>query len=261
MSENGLVSVVIPVRNGEQFLEQTLRSILSQQYEPLEIWIVDDGSTDRTRELALSFPAPIRYVYEELGSPSLARNVALGQAKGDFVAFLDADDLWTSGHLCHLTAALAADPGAGFAQGRIRNFRWSPKEAASYCSPVYRFCILSCAVYRRAVFEQAGLLDGTLRFGEDTDFHIRCWEQGIRKAAVKEVSLLYRRHGGNMTARKSLQELGIVQVFKRRRDRIQSGLVDLELPRSEPLKTFLGEPPTAYDDGRQEPLEDGILVE
>lgn len=119
--------------------------------------------------------------------------------------------------------------------------------------------MLCSSVYHQRVFEKVGVLDATLRFGEDSDFFIRCYEHHIVKRIHPEVSLFYHRHGGNMTAQKNLQELGVVQVYKRRRDRIRNGLLDAEAIRGEGLREYCGEPPLSYDDGRDEPVGEEIL--
>ena len=97
--EDTLVSVIIPVRNGERFVSRTLISALAQTYEPLEVVVVDDGSTDRTATLVESVAARdsrVRVFRTQKNGVAAARNLAISQARGKLIAPLDADDLWHS---------------------------------------------------------------------------------------------------------------------------------------------------------------------
>jgi len=250
-----LLSVIIPVADGGEFLNQALSSVMAQNYQPLEVCIVDVGSFPASQ----SYGEHVQYLRCDPCWPAAARNRGLARAQGSLIAFLDADDLFAPGHLGRLSAMLAADATAGIAQGGMRNWRFSKDGGGAYCSPGYRFASLCSSVFRRSVFDQVGCLDESLRFGEDSDFFLRCWEQGIRKLKTEEVSLLYRRHGGNMTANKDLRGLGVVQVYKRRLDRIRRGYFDVNAVHQETLREFLGEPALAYDDGGEQPVGAEVL--
>lgn len=107
------VSVVIPTYNRSELLKLTIESILAQTLRPLEIIIVDDGSTDDTAEVCARFGAPVRYIRQENGGVSAARNNALRAANGDWIAFCDSDDLWMYNKLELQLAAIDAT-GAGW---------------------------------------------------------------------------------------------------------------------------------------------------
>lgn len=92
--EPGLVSVLIPTFNRAYILGKTIESVLAQTYQPLEIIVVDDGSTDETRTLIESFGTRIRYIYQKNAGLAAARNMGLAAARGEFIAFQDSDDLW-----------------------------------------------------------------------------------------------------------------------------------------------------------------------
>lgn len=95
MSEQPYFSVVIPLYNKEKYIEKTLESVLNQTFENFEIIVVDDGSTDASYEIVRSIKdARIRLIRQENGGPSKARNCGIREAKGEFIAFLDADDEW-----------------------------------------------------------------------------------------------------------------------------------------------------------------------
>ncbi|MGQ9503351.1 MAG: glycosyltransferase family 2 protein [Thermogutta sp.] len=93
-SKSPRISVVIPVFNGERFLAEAIRSALAQTLPPYEILVVDDGSTDESAELAESFGPPVRVLREENRGEAAARNCGIEAARGDWIAFLDCDDVW-----------------------------------------------------------------------------------------------------------------------------------------------------------------------
>ena len=89
-----LVSVIVPAYNRAGFILDALASAYDQDYSPMEVVVVDDGSTDDTRDVVESFECPVRYVYQEHAGVSPARNRGLAEAKGELIAFLDSDDVW-----------------------------------------------------------------------------------------------------------------------------------------------------------------------
>ena len=90
-----LVSVIIPVYNGERYLAEALDSVLRQSHPADEIIVIDDGSTDGSAKIIESFRASVEYHWQPNGGPGAARNLGVTLAHGAFLAFLDADDLWT----------------------------------------------------------------------------------------------------------------------------------------------------------------------
>lgn len=254
---NARVTVVSPAHNAAQFYAAWLESIRLQDYEPLEVILVDDGSSDELSSRLDSAPFPVRYLRQENLGPAAARNAAIRASTGEYIAFLDLDDRWARGHLQRLASALEEDASAGIAQGLIRKFLRAPDGALLYCSEPYRFVNLGASLFRREVFDRCGLFDEKLRFGEDFDLIIRCWEQGIRKIDVPAVSLLYHRHDGNMTNGKTTLELGAVQVYKRRLDRMRAGVVDLEALRLRGIgfPDYIGRTVGPFDEGCREPVE------
>src|SRR5688572_20501170 len=88
------ISCIVPVYNGERYIREALDSILGQTYPNLEVVVVDDGSTDATAAAVASYGNRVSYLWQPNAGPVAARNLGLGAATGDYVAFLDADDLW-----------------------------------------------------------------------------------------------------------------------------------------------------------------------
>lgn len=227
-----LVSVLVPVRNGAAFLAEALASITAQQHAPLEIIVIDDGSTDASPEIATQTTG-VRCVRQPPGGVAAARNRGLAEARGEIIAFLDADDLWPAGRLARQLAAFAAAPELAIVQGRIQCLRRAAGGAfAPYLEPCFYFN-LGAALFRRGVFERVGIFDPALAFCEDADWFLRARELAVPCVQQPEIALFYRRHGANMTAGKSVAELGFPRVLKRALDRRrQSGrTAPVEWPR------------------------------
>jgi glycosyltransferase involved in cell wall biosynthesis len=107
-----LVSVIIPCYNHAHFVGEAIQSVLNQDYRRYEIILVDDGSTDNTREVAAQFGFKVRYIYQPNQGLSAARNSGLRAARGELIGFLDADDLYEPDYLSTLVAVLEANPQA-----------------------------------------------------------------------------------------------------------------------------------------------------
>src|SRR6059058_153404 len=107
-----LVSVVIPTFNSADYLAQAIQSVLAQTYQDFEIIVVDDASTDTTEEAVRPYAKRICYVRQEPGGPSMARNRGILQARGELIAFLDADDLWRPTKLARQVEYLKCHPEA-----------------------------------------------------------------------------------------------------------------------------------------------------
>src|SRR5580704_8461828 len=116
------ISCIVPVYNGARFLAEALESILAQTLPPTEIIVVDDGSTDATREVARAYTRHVFYVRQPHAGPASARNCGVGLATGDFLSFLDADDLWHAEKLERQMHALEANPAAGLCVTYLQDF-------------------------------------------------------------------------------------------------------------------------------------------
>ena len=116
------VSVVIPCYNGERYLADTIRSVMRQEVGPTETIVVDDGSTDGSREVVAAFGAQVRYARQPHGGAARARNLGAALATGTLLAFIDADDLWTEHALGALIAPLERDPSLSMTVGLMEQF-------------------------------------------------------------------------------------------------------------------------------------------
>jgi len=216
-----LVSVIVPVYNGEDFLGDALASIRQQDYCPLEIVIVNDGSTDGTAELAAALGQDIDWIHQENSGPSAARNAGLATARGEFIAFLDADDLWPPGKLQAQVELLLANSAAEIVLGRIQCIGHSgtPQSVAADSEGFLFGVLLGGAVFRKSVFSKVGFFDEDLRYSEDHDWFFRAREQNTSIISIPRVTLLYRRHGNNMTVGKDTQGYQLTRVLKKSLDR------------------------------------------
>jgi glycosyltransferase involved in cell wall biosynthesis len=200
--------------------------------------LVDDGSTDCLESLARQYAGELRYIHQEHAGQSAARNRGLREATGEYITFLDIDDLWAPCQLTGLFHALRSHDGAGIAQGLMRQVIETP-DGTSCQSAAYRMPYLGSCLFRRWVFDKCGRFDETMPFGEDYDFLFRCWESDVPKVHVDSVSLLYRRHPGNLTIGKN--HPAHLLVLKRRIERIKAGFVDPAAPRQAPFQTYIGD--------------------
>ena len=215
-----LLSVILGVYNGADFLDSAVSCILSQNYSPLEIIIVDDGSTDRTAEVAENWknrcPDRIRLLRRANGGVAAARNTGLQAARGDFIAILDVDDLWMPGTLNAFCDALIANPQAAVIQGYIRRI-WLTSAAGGprYERDFVPYLAMNAGslFFRRSVFETVGLFDERPSQNEDTDMHLRIREAGLKIYVLERLALIYRMHGRNITSGVDLKESDFFKVL------------------------------------------------
>jgi len=223
--ENPLISVIVPVHNGEKFIGQAIENILSQNYPAIEILMVDDGSTDNSRKVIEKLKVDVRCFYQPNSGPAAARNRAIRDVSGEYIAFLDVDDLWPERNLDMLMKVLLDEPELDLVRGYAQLFRvdengereflGNPKESF----PNY----IGAGLYRKSAFAKVGLYDQELRFGEDGDWFNRAKEKKINMKRLDDVTLLVQRHEANMTKGKSLVELNTIKVVKKKIDRKRAG--------------------------------------
>jgi glycosyltransferase involved in cell wall biosynthesis len=209
-----LLSVIIPVYNGAEFLAAAVASVRAQVYSPLEVIIVDDGSTDRTAQVVQALGADLRYVYQSNQGPATARNRGLALARGQLITFLDADDLWPAHKLAQQVAVCNADSSIDVVWGTTQIVPYCAAETAPPLAPTWR-PLLGSMVCRREIFAQIGRFEPTLRFGEDIDWLMRAQEQQLNLRKVPVPALIYRLRPGSMTYDKTLNEVGWFDNLRR----------------------------------------------
>ncbi len=240
MPQPPLVSVVIPAYNAAEFLGDALLSVRGQRYAPLEVIVVDDGSADATPEVVSRCGADLAYVRQPQRGAAAARNRGLAEARGEVVAFLDADDVWPDGALASQVNRLQAPPGADIVVGRSA-FLPAPADETgdSWFVP-----LLGSAVFRRAAFDRVGGFDETLRCSEDQDWFLRARELGVRIASNEAVCLLYRVRPGSLTrAADRPSGYQLTRVLKQSLDRRRRSHIG-------PLSPFPGQSAFAAGEGQ-----------
>jgi glycosyltransferase involved in cell wall biosynthesis len=209
-----LVSVVVPVYNGERFLAQALESALAQEYEPFEVIVVDDGSTDGSAAVAQAYP--VRYLNRRNGGVAAARNEGVTAATGEFLAFLDQDDLWLQGKLERQVSYLLEHPEVGFVHTSIEVLfepgtprpRWLKPDA-----PLNPF-LPSTLMMRRETFELVGPFDPRFSMTSDADWLARARQAGVRRAVLDEPLVRYRVHDANGMHQQGLLKTEMFRVLK-----------------------------------------------
>ena len=222
------ISVVIPAYNAERFLRRTLESVFAQTLLPDEILICDDGSVDGTAELAESFGPPVRVLRLSNEGASSARNFGAAQATGEWIAFLDADDLWEPGKLERQMAELARNPDADLCYTSVMKLEQHGDEMR-LCGiiPVPTADLIERAVFerttfipssvviRRSVFLASGGFDATRRYAEDWELWLRLLRRGVKFAGLTEPLTLYRIHGAGVSSKVIEAQDAIADLYRR----------------------------------------------
>jgi glycosyltransferase involved in cell wall biosynthesis len=221
-----LVTCIVPVHDGERYLAETLASIAAQTHRCLEIVVVDDGSTDRSLEIARAHPAGARCVSQAQAGHAAARNRGVGLAAGEFIAFLDADDLWAPAKLALQLAAFDARPALGVVFGHLDNFL-SPDVGASdgpeLGPPIPGYTSVSMLA-RRAVFDTVGAFDVSLAHANDRDWFCRAADAGVEMTMLADVLVRRRLHAGNRSRHLGAQSRAeYLRLLKRTLDRRRAG--------------------------------------
>ena len=221
---NPLISVMIGAYNAAAYLGEAIESVFAQDYEPIELIVVDDGSTDGTADVARGF-AQVHVIQQENGGNGAARNRAVENASGELYAFLDADDRFTPGKLTLQKAALDADPGLDIVFGHVREFlspeldeetraglRPPAPEPMPWTAP-------NLMLVRRASFERVGPFTTAVRVGVTVDWFARAAEAGLRYSILPDVVLERRLHTQNNGLRESASRSQYLEVIRQAMER------------------------------------------
>ncbi len=191
-----LVSVVIPAHNGELYLGEAIQSVLDQDYPNYELWVIDNGSKDRTSAVVKGFPQA-QYRYSEIGNVALARNLGVSLSRGDYIAFLDQDDTWVPEKLTKQVQFLEENRRYGIALGLQKTYlqpghkkpHWIKQESIDAEQPAY---LPSATMVRRHLFEALGDFNPALPLASDAAWVFKAHHAGVQIGLIEEV-LIYRR--------------------------------------------------------------------
>jgi glycosyltransferase involved in cell wall biosynthesis len=220
----GLVSVVIGVYNAERYIAEAIDSVLAQDHRPLELIVVDDGSTDGSGDVVRRYPDVV-YIRQENGGNGSARNTGVAAASGEFLAFLDADDRFTPGKLSLQLRALEEDPGLDLVFGHVQEFvspeldeetragiRPPAPEPMPWTAP-------NLMLIRRAAFDRVGPFETGIRVGVTVDWFLRAKEAELRYRVLPETVLERRLHTENNGIREAASRSQYLAVLKASLDR------------------------------------------
>jgi glycosyltransferase involved in cell wall biosynthesis len=213
----GLVSTIIPVYNRSGLLKEAVASVLAQTYRPIEIIIIDDGSTDETEkdadEIAAEYPNEIKVIHQLNSGPGLAREAGRLSASGEFIQYLDSDDLLMPRKFEWQVSGLKAHPDCGVAYGRTKHYRQGDRpvevswkrtgEIIDFMFPSFlmsRWWGTSTPLYRKTVTDLAGPWTSLIN-EEDWEYDCRIAAQGIRLYYIAEFVSDQRDHGGERLSR------------------------------------------------------------
>lgn len=221
------VSFVIPVRDGAPYLAECIQSTLQQTMRPHEVIVVDDGSRDDSAAIAESFGGVVRCIRRPALGQSAARNHGVNVSRGDFIAFLDADDIAAPIRLERQIARFSARPELEFCDAFAQNF-WSPeiepadrkatpREAYTH-SFEPRARLIITWTFRRRLFERLGGFDEQQTFGEDTAWLDRVDDSGVPLETIREVLGFRRLHHCNLTRRN--YDSHIREIVRHTRERL-----------------------------------------
>ncbi len=201
MTAPPLVSVILPVYNRDRYLAEAIDSVLAQTYS-VELIVIDDGSDDRSAEVAQRYLPRLNYYHQSNTGISAARNTGIALATGEFLAFLDSDDLWMPKKLALQLAAFTADPELDAVFGYVKQF-FSPEMNESFrhrirCpdAPIAGY-ISNAMLIRRSTFLRVGLFNTALRTGIDIEWYSRAVEQNLKMTLLPDVIHLRRLHETN----------------------------------------------------------------
>lgn len=209
---NPEISVIIPSYNAARYVAEAVESSLDQTLPPLEVIVVDDGSTDETGEILRRYGDRIRLVRQPNGGLPNARNRGIRESRGDLIALLDADDVWVPDKLEKQWRRLRDHPDAGlvhsdflywFTEGdeKVPSNGLNRERSGQCLGKMFlgNGVNSSTALIRRACLDRVGLFDESLRACEDYDFFLR-FARHYEFAYVDEQLALYRQHASNMSA-------------------------------------------------------------
>ncbi len=245
------ISVIIPTFNSANYISETIGSILNQTFQDYEIIIVDDGSTDNTKQVLDNYASKIRYFFQINKGPSAARNKGIKEAGGEYIVFLDADDVWLKNYLdkcvCYLKDEncdlVMTDNYADIYSDDNKFLRREYRNRENYIGNENRlFQILYQrfqkgfsgeirSVIKKSCFDRIGYFDENIKVAEDWDLWLRIAKNGLKVGYIQEPLFIYRRHPNALCRNKNKNKLILKNVYyafkKNRKDafRINRSLI------------------------------------
>jgi len=220
-----MISVVIGAFNAEEFIAEAIESVLRQSYKNFELIVVDDGSTDATRRVVESFSElGVILLCQENKGAAAARNSAVGVSKGDYLAFLDADDVWTEFKLQSQLNEFALDTSLDAVFGMVQQVfqaEWERKIAEPIVpdTELLKGLTQATMLIKRKSFDRIGPFSEERTVGEFVDWLLRANEAGINFKLMPDLYLRRRIHSTNLGIRKRSEVNDYLRILKNSIDR------------------------------------------
>ena len=223
-----LVSVIIVVKNGARFLGEAIDSVFVQNYQPLELIVVDGHSVDATAEIAQAYPG-VRYLLQRTSGIAQAYNEGIEAAQGEYIAFLSHDDRWAPDKLHKQIGFMEEHKEVQYTVTRGRFFLepgcvYPPGLPAARVQGEPMLYVMETLVARRVLFPLVGRFDPRLSTAEDVDWFARANDLGISKGVVDEVLLDKRLHDQNLSAYAQGNGRNLLVALRRSIQRKQAGV-------------------------------------
>lgn len=221
------VSVIIPAYNGDRYIGEAIESILSQTYNDYEIIVVDDGSTDNTRQVIQQYGNKIQYFSQTNQGVAASRNLGLTKAQGEYIAFLDQDDIFLPHKLASQVTLLEQNPSLGIANSgwQIVNQQGETKAAVKPWVEIpelklanliiWKPVFLGAMLFRRSWLERTEGFNTTLEQTPDVDLVLRLVAVGCAAGWVQQTTVKYRQHEANASRNTLLQAQELDQILER----------------------------------------------
>lgn len=220
------VSIIIPTYNRANYIGQTIKSALSQTYSDYEIIVVDDGSTDNTKEVIAQYNGKVRYFYQENKGPTVARNLGINKSSGEYIAFLDDDDMWLPEKLEKQVRVLDADPRIGFVccasyviddkNNEMLIWKRNKELTKATFENLYErnFVYNLTVLIREGCIKEVGGLDETLLVSADYDLWLRVAKKH-EFYYIDEPLTKYRLHENNLSKNYNVRLRNHIKILKK----------------------------------------------
>ncbi len=217
------VSAIIPTYNREKLVVKAVASALAQDYSDLEVIVIDDGSTDNTKEALKQFEGRIKYVYQPNSGLSSARIRGFNESNGDYLAFLDSDDMWLANKTTKQVAALDNDPGLAFVFSETyvidkedRTVKTWERAGREGLRDLFDICYvwIVTVMIRRSSYEAVNGFDPDLHSCQDYDLFLRLMNR-YPYSFMEETLAKYRKHDTNMSLNWELRLKDNILILKK----------------------------------------------
>ncbi|MDR9365457.1 MAG: glycosyltransferase family A protein [Balneolaceae bacterium] len=220
------ISVIIVVKNGEKYLSDAIESVLNQTYLPSEILVVDGDSADRTAEIAQSFEE-VTYIKQENEGLAAARNTGINNAGGEWIAFLDHDDIWVPNKLEMQVKRLQEESDLQYCYGLVQLFVEEGVQLRngfdeSHFKEQLKGRTPGTLIARKTLFDEIGGFDKSFSIACDVDWFTRAADSKIESAFLKKTLLHKRVHTSNLSSKVETNRREIFRVIKNSINRQQN---------------------------------------